>query len=58
MNVINDEVFMIEYGKHTIPEMQNMAYVDFCMYTDTIYNKKMKELREQEEAMKGQKTKV
>lgn len=45
---------MVEYGKHTIPEMQGMPYVDFCMYADTIYNKKMKELREQEEAMKGQ----
>jgi hypothetical protein len=45
---------MIEHGHHTIDDIHALTYVDFCMYVDSIYNKKMRELEEQEEAMKNQ----
>jgi hypothetical protein len=45
---------MIQHGNHTIADLQALTYVDFCMYVDTIYNKKMRELEEQEEALKQQ----
>lgn len=53
-SIINDEVFMIEHGYHAITEIHELPYLDFCMYVDTIYNKKVRELEEEEQAIKNQ----
>ncbi len=45
---------MIEHGYHAIPQMLELPYLDFCMYVDTIYNKKIRELEEEEAAIKNQ----
>jgi len=45
---------MIEHGCHAITQIHELSYIDFCMYVDTIYNKKVRELEEEEQAIKNQ----
>lgn len=45
---------MIENGYHAIPQIHELPYLDFCMYVDTIYNKKVRELEEEEQAIRNQ----
>ena len=55
--VINDELFLMEYTKHTVNDINEIPFTDFCMYVDTIYNKKLRDIKEQE-AANGKRNKI